>query len=81
MRVDVQCFARLRELTGGGQFACVVPDGATVGDVWTDAVARHPALGPFANAVSCAVNDEFARRATRVQDGDRVAFLPPVSGG
>jgi molybdopterin converting factor small subunit len=81
MRIDVQCFARLRDLAGGGRFDSILPDGATVADVWTDAVTRHPALGPFKHAVSCAVNDEFARPTTRLHEGDRVAFLPPVSGG
>ena len=32
-------------------------------------------------AISCAVNDEYARLTTPLNDGDEVAFLPPVSGG
>lgn len=28
-----------------------------------------------------AVNDEIASQETTLRDGDRVAFLPPVSGG
>ena len=81
MRVTVLLFARLRELAGAGEIACDVAPGATVGDVWRDVTARHPALAPFAGAVSCAVNDDFARAGAAVHDGDRVAFLPPVSGG
>ncbi|KHE73277.1 molybdopterin converting factor subunit 1 [Halobacillus sp. BBL2006] len=28
-----------------------------------------------------AVNEEFARNETEVEDGDTIAFIPPVSGG
>ena len=41
-----------------------------------------PALAPRTRAVdSCAVNEEYAKFDTPLQDGDEVAFLPPVSGG
>jgi len=81
MRVNVQIFARLREIAGVGEIECEVPERATVGDVWKAAEAMHPGLAPFAGAVSSAVNDDFARASTTVRAGDRVAFLPPVSGG
>lgn len=31
--------------------------------------------------VRCAVNQKIANPETRVQDGDEVAFFPPVTGG
>jgi molybdopterin converting factor small subunit len=58
-----------------------VPAGATVGDVWHALARRYAAIAPLRPAVSCAVNEEFARMTTAVRDGDDVAFLPPVSGG
>ena len=81
MRVTVRLFARLRELAGAGELHVDVADGATVGDVWTALTALYPDLAPYASAMSCAVNEEYARLATRVRDKDDVAFLPPVSGG
>jgi molybdopterin converting factor small subunit len=44
-------------------------------------VAAHPALAGYERGTSCAVNDEYARWTTTLNDGDEVAFLPPVSGG
>jgi molybdopterin converting factor small subunit len=38
-------------------------------------------MGDYAAAVSCAVNEEYTRLTATLQDGDEVAFLPPVSGG
>ena len=81
MRVTVQCFARLRELAGRSEWVCDVPEGSTVRDVWDRLVALAPPVGALATTVSCAVNAEFASMRAPVQDGDEVAFLPPVSGG
>ena len=81
MRVTVQVFARLRELAGRDEWSVDVPAGASVADVWRAATASAPALAPFAGAVTCAVNSDFARMDTPLRDGDAVAFLPPVSGG
>ena len=80
MRVTVRFFARLRELAGTAESTCDVAAGATIGDVWTTLVGRHPALEPYGRSISCAQNAEFARMTTIVRDGDDVAFLPPVSG-
>jgi molybdopterin converting factor subunit 1 len=81
MRVTVRLFARLRELVGAGELQRDAPAGATVATVW-DGIARdHPAIAPYADSISCAVNAEYARMSTPLGDGDEVAFLPPVSGG
>jgi molybdopterin converting factor subunit 1 len=81
MRVTVRLFARLRELVGSGELPRDVEDHATVAAVW-DALARdYPAVAPYAESMSCAVNAEYARMTAPVKEGDEVAFLPPVSGG
>ncbi len=81
MRVTVRLFARLRELAGREMWDAEVPAGATVADVWTTVTQAHPPLAPFGRAISCAVNANFSRMSHPLQEGDDVAFLPPVSGG
>ncbi len=81
MRVRVQLFARLRELAGRDECVCEVPAGSSIADVWRAVSAEHTALVPFGRAVTCALNEDFARMTAPVRDGDAVAFLPPVSGG
>jgi molybdopterin converting factor subunit 1 len=81
MRVSVQLFARLRELAGAGSLELDVPSGATIATVWEAMATDRPDLAPYRSAVSCALNEDFARMTTPVKDGDAVAFLPPVSGG
>lgn len=81
MRVTVQLFARLRELTGQDRLTVDVPETSTVRDVWAQAALAHPTLAPLGGAVSFAVNAEFAKPSRVVHEGDDIAFLPPVSGG
>lgn len=81
MRVTVRLFARLRELVGAGDLEQDVPADATVATVWAVLAHDHPAIAPYAESMSCAVNAEYARMTSPLADGDEVAFLPPVSGG
>jgi molybdopterin converting factor subunit 1 len=81
MRVTVRLFARLRDMAGSGELIRDVPAPATVQTVWDGLVAEMPALTQYEKTMSVAVNAEYARMAAPVQEGDEVAFLPPVSGG
>ncbi|MCC6162193.1 MAG: MoaD/ThiS family protein [Acidobacteria bacterium] len=81
MSVTVLVFARLREVVGSPEVIRHVSSPAAVADVWQAMVAEWPALAPYANSLSCAVNARHARMTTAVGEGDAVAFLPPVSGG
>jgi molybdopterin converting factor subunit 1 len=81
MRVTVKLFARLRDLAGTGELVRDVSAPATVQTVWEGLVADMPALLEYERTMSVAVNAEYARMSASVNEGDEVAFLPPVSGG
>lgn len=81
MRVTVKLFARLKDLAGAAELVRDVPAPATVQTVWSSLVAELPALSTYEKAMSVAVNAEYARMGAAVNEGDEVAFLPPVSGG
>ena len=78
--VKARYLARLRELAGVELELIHVSIGATLGDVYDAARAKHPSL-PERGGVRGAVNLEFAGWDARITDGDEVAFIPPVSGG
>ena len=81
MRVTVRLFARLREIAGTGELERQLDTGATARTAWERLVTDFPALGAYTTVISCAVAEEYASFDRRLQEGDEVAFLPPVSGG
>ena len=81
MLVTVRLFARLRELAGAAELRIDVAGHATVREVWSALTSRFPELTPYAGTMSCAVNEDYARMSAPLEEGDEVAFLPPVSGG
>ena len=76
MQVRVRLFAALRERAGTGELELELPDGAVIGDVW-------PALplGEEPPGLLFARNRAYAGQGERLEDGDEIAVIPPVSGG
>jgi molybdopterin converting factor subunit 1 len=81
MRVTVRLFARLRDIAGAAEFKREVGPGATIGTIWQQIVQEFPGLAGYERSISCALNADYARMGQAVDDGDEIAFLPPVSGG
>jgi len=81
MRVQVLFFGMLRDIVGMSREEAEFPGGADLHSVFAGYAARFPRLGDLARSIVVARNQEFADPATRLAEGDEVAFLPPVSGG
>ena len=78
VQVRVLAFGMLRDAMGE-QAAVEMPDGATVADLLAHVAGRHPRINLTGIAVG--VNSEYAQGSQRLQEGDEVGLLPPVSGG
>ena len=75
MHIHVLYFAALREQRGCPAETVDLPPGTTAGEAYR--LLCPPALLP----VRCAVNQRFAPETTVLEDGDDLAFLPPLGGG
>ena len=81
IRVQVQCFAGAREITGWREREVSLAEGATAADLLEALGAAHPALREWKAFLRLAVNQEYADPGLPLRDGDAVAVIPPVSGG
>ena len=81
MRVRVLFFGMLKEIAGRTADEIDLQDGASVRDVLGHYEAKIADLKRSLPFVAIAVNQQYAGPDTRLNAGDEVALLPPVSGG
>jgi sulfur-carrier protein len=71
-------FAHLRDVVGKDYVEMDVK-GQTVAQ-FKQTIAEMYAIQNF-DQVMTAINEEFSANDDRIQEGDTIAFIPPVSGG
>jgi MoaE-MoaD fusion protein len=74
MVVSVRLFAGLRERAGSDRIEVELPEAATVADLLA-------AMDLAPRSCVAAINREYATEDVRIEPGDEVALVPPVSGG
>lgn len=78
MNVQAVFFARLKREIGTDSLMLSVPVGATVRQVADQLAAEH---GISLSGCMVAINETYAEPAQVLNEGDELAFLPPVAGG
>jgi molybdopterin converting factor subunit 1 len=81
VNLKVRLFASFRQAVGVGQVDLQLGDQPRVGDLLAVLRREYPALGPAADSAMVAVNLEYVGPDYRLEPGDEVAIIPPVSGG
>ena len=76
MSITVKFFASVREKLGKSQDIVECKDISCAADVWSQSTQS-----PLPAQLLVAVNQEYVSLSQPVQDGDEVAFFPPVTGG
>lgn len=80
--VNVQCYGVLAQVCGGSAHrVAVAGDWVVVSDVLERLRDEVPALQAHLPHTACAIGEHIVERNTRLQSGDTLVLLPPVSGG
>lgn len=81
MQITVLLFATMKDLAGTNRLTLDLPAEATLETVRTALSQRYPQMTANLKSSLASINQEHAFSADPVNDGDEVAFFPPVSGG
>ena len=81
MQVRVLFFGILRDVVGRAEEAFELEPGCDVERLFELYSGRYPELERHRASLLFSRNREFVGRSQRLEEGDEVAFLPPVSGG
>ncbi len=81
VQVVVRLFASVREALGREELHLDLPPGSTLREVREAVGHLAPEARPLLERCLVARNREFASLEEAIQEGDEIAFLPPVGGG
>lgn len=83
MSVRILYFASLKEALGTAGETLELPAGVTTVGSLRDWLASEGGRGALATArnLRAAVNQEMVKLDAPLQNGDEIAFFPPVTGG
>lgn len=79
--IRTRFFAAYRDLLGTESTEVHLPEGSTVADLVRTLRERGGAFSALPEDPPVAVNRSYATPDDPLEDGDEVAFLPPVAGG
>jgi molybdopterin converting factor subunit 1 len=81
MQIRAHFFATYRDIAGTDELVVELPEGASVADLVERLRSRGRAWLTLPAKPAVAVNLTYAPPGSSLQEGDEVAFIPPVSGG
>jgi MoaE-MoaD fusion protein len=81
MKIKVLFFGLAHDLTGFEEEEAEVPESENLAGLCRQYQTRFPRLAEISRSLLVSVNQNISDLSTPLNDGDEVAFLPPVSGG
>jgi molybdopterin converting factor subunit 1 len=79
MKITVSFFAQSREIAGKNEMELELPEGEHIGGLQNRLLQQFQGLSNV--RIIMAVNAEYVGSSFELHDGDKVALIPPISGG
>ncbi len=79
--INIRHFALVREVIGTSSEQRTYPDVITPEDIFIELSGEHPDLTGLRKSVMVMINHAYGKWDAALEDGDELAFIPPVSGG
>ena len=79
IKINIQYFALLREITGCASESISVQAKSTPKTVYKKLIKQYALPNP--SRIKVAINDCFCSWETRLSKDDKIVFIPPVTGG
>ena len=81
MRVRLQFFSRLRDVTRHSELDLEVPEGTAVAELLEKLYVQFPSLRDWDKSLLIGRGVEFVGRDYVVKPNDDISIMPPVQGG
>lgn len=81
VQVSVECCGVASRIAGAERLAVVLPEAATVRQLFELLGERSAEMAELLSRCACARGDAIVPRGTVLTEGDELALLPPVAGG
>ncbi len=80
IKIRLKCFSQVKYALGRNEIIFELENGTSTDDL--EKIVRKKAEGKLNNVtLSTALNKKYISKNTELEDGDEVAFIPPVQGG
>ena len=81
MKIHVQFYAQLRDLTAEHESDIDLPEESTVRDLLEKIYSQTPSLRSHDKSILIGAGVEFVDRNYKLKPGEEIAIMPPVQGG
>ena len=80
IKIRLKCFSQVKYALGKNEIIFELENGVSTDDL--EKIVRKKAEGKLNDiTLSTALNKKYISKNTELEDGDEVAFIPPVQGG
>ena len=81
MRVTIECYGASQRWCGAELVNLDLGEAATVADALRRLAERYPELAARRDTLAVAIGDDIVAGSRELNEGERLALIPPVSGG